>query len=246
MFPIINIGPLAVQTPGLILIIGMWVGIWIAEKYLPDSEITSNAFNNLVFLALIAGIVGGRITYAIQHTDAFILDPFSLVSLNTTLFDLRGGFLFAFFAGLIYGGRKGLDLWHMLDALTPLFGVLTITLGLSNLASGANYGSISNLPWAVDLWGAKRHPTQIYQIIFSVLILFTLWPGRTAIQKLKPGQYFLLFTAASAAGYIIIAKFTANINLLLSGFRLEQIFAWYILALSLWGYGRRSQLISNT
>jgi len=241
MFPIINIGPLAIQSPGLILIIGLWVGLWIAEKYLSDSRIDSNTFNNLVFLTLMLGIVGGRITYAIQHADAFILDPFSLVSLNTNLFDLRGGLLFAFFAGLIYGGRKELDLWQTLDALTPLLGILAITLGLSNLASGSNFGVLSNLPWAVELWGVKRHPTQLYQIVISVLILFILWPGRALVKKLEPGQYFLLFAAASSVGYIFIAKFTANINLLVSGFRLEQIFAWLILALSLWGFNLRSK-----
>jgi phosphatidylglycerol:prolipoprotein diacylglycerol transferase len=240
MFPIINIGPLAIQSPGLILIIGLWVGLWISEKHLSHTEITSNTFNNLVFLALIVGIFGGRITYAIQHADAFILDPFSLVSLNINLYDLRGGLLFAFFAGLIYGGRKELDLWQTLDALTPLFGVLAITLGLSNLASGTNFGVVSNLPWALELWGVKRHPTQLYQIGISVLILFILWPGRSSVQKLKPGQYFLLFAAASAVCYIFIAKFTANINLLVRGIRLEQILAWLILALSLWGYNQRS------
>lgn len=241
MFPIINIGPLAIQTPGLILIIGLWTGLWIAEKYLSDTGISSNTFNNLVLLALVAGILGGRITYAIQYADAFLLDPRSLISLNTNLFDLRGGLLFAFLTGLIYGGRKGLDLWVTLDALTPLFGVLGITLGLSNMASGSNYGAVSNLPWAVELWRVKRHPTQIYKIILSIIIIFILWPGREKIQKLKPGQYFLLFVAASSVGYIFIATFTANYNLLAGGFRLEQISAWLILAVSLWGFNRRSK-----
>ena len=170
-----------------------------------------------------------------------VLDAFSLISLNTNLFDLRGGLLFAILAGFVYGGRKGLDLWVTLDALTPLLGVLGITLGLSNLASGSNYGGVSNLPWAVELWGAKRHPTQIYQIIISIIILFILWPGRAIVQKLKPGQYFFLFLAASSIGFIFIATFTANYNRLIGGFRLEQISAWLILAVSLWGFTRRSK-----
>lgn len=240
MLPIINIGPLAIQAPGLIIIIGLWIGLFLAEKYLSLRKIDSNIFNNLLLLTLISGVVGARLTYAIQYIDVFLQDPISLVSPNILLFDIRGGLLFACICGIIYAGRKGLDFWVTMDAITPVLGVLTITLGLSNLASGSNFGTVTNLPWAVELWGSKRHPTQIYQIVFSFLILVVLWPGRQIIQALKPGQYFLLFVAASSFGYIFIAPFIANFHLILGGLRREQIISWLILAASLWGIHRLS------
>ena len=245
MLPVINIGPLAVQAPGLILIIGLWVGLWVAEKNLNQRRIAPNSFNNLVLISLAGGVIGARITYALQYSDAFTRDPLSLLSLSTNLFDTKGGILFGVLIGLIYGGRKGLDLWDTLDALTPLLGVLAITFGFSNLASGTYFGISADLPWAIDLWGEKRHPTQVYQILISILILFIFWPGRTKIQKLKPGQYFLLYISASLFGFIFLTKFVQNYVTLVAGFRLEQISAWLILAFCIWGFSRLSKTEKN-
>ena len=33
MFPVLQIGPLALQTPGLLILIGIWVGLSVMERF---------------------------------------------------------------------------------------------------------------------------------------------------------------------------------------------------------------------
>lgn len=220
------------------MITGFWVGLWLAERYINNHQLHSNDFNNLIFISLIVGVLGARLTYAIQFSNAFLADPASLVSLNLNLLDLRGGILFAMLSGLVYGGRKGMEFGNLLDALTPLLAVLMITLGIANLASGSNFGKTTEVPWAIYLWDASRHPTQIYQVIISTAILVAFWPGKKSIRNLNSGQYFLLFIAATMLGYIFLVPYLAEINILIFGFRREQVLAWVILVLCVWGLRR--------
>ena len=52
MLPILNIGPLALQTPGLILLAGLWLGWWLAGKMASKFAIQPGLANNLVFAGL--------------------------------------------------------------------------------------------------------------------------------------------------------------------------------------------------
>ena len=72
MFPIIQVGPLAIQAPGLFLIVGIWLGLSLAERYSTQFGIDKKKLYNLVFLCLVGGIVGARLTYVIRYPNAFI------------------------------------------------------------------------------------------------------------------------------------------------------------------------------
>ena len=52
MFPIIQIGPLSLPAPGLILLAGIWIGLTVAERFAPRFKANSNQLYNLVFVVL--------------------------------------------------------------------------------------------------------------------------------------------------------------------------------------------------
>jgi phosphatidylglycerol:prolipoprotein diacylglycerol transferase len=235
MFPILQIGPLAIQTPGLALLLGLWLGLTLAEKYTPQRCIAANLLYNLVFVALITGIAGARLAYVIRYPGTFVSSPLGLISLNPGLFDLWGGIVSGIICGSIYAQRRGLEFWNTVDALTPLLAIFAIALGLSNLASGNAFGTPTNLPWGIELWGERRHPTQLYTIFTAGLILVLLWPGNSRWMDKQPGSYFLSFLALSALARLFVEAFRGDSILLPGGFRLAQVIAWIILAGSLWG-----------
>ena len=49
MFPTIQVGPLNIQAPGLILIISLWVGLNLAEKFAKRRSYPADKLYNLVF-----------------------------------------------------------------------------------------------------------------------------------------------------------------------------------------------------
>ena len=237
MLPVVNIGPLALQTPGLILLIGLWMGLSLAEKFSTKRGMPANLLYNLVFVLLVAGIIGARLTYLFRFPEAFASSPSSLISLNPGLLDPIGGLAVGSICGAIYAQRKKLAFWQVMDALTPMLAVMAIALGLSHLASGAAFGATTQVPWAIDLWGAKRHPSQVYQIMAAMAILLILWPGRWGQQE-PAGRYFLLFVVLSTLAQLILEGFRGDSLLLPGGWRAAQVGAWLLLAASLWGLHR--------
>ena len=232
MLPYINIFGAAIAFSPLIILMGIWVGISMAEKHAPRHNLSPDVLYNLIFIGLVAYVLGGRLGYAAQNPSAFAEDLLSLFSRNFGLFDPISGAVVGLIAVVIYGQRKQLDLWQTLDALTPALAVLMIASPLANLASGNGFGAPSSLPWAIRLWGEFRHPVQIYEAIGAAVILWAILP---AIRKpTRNGMNFLTFTAYTALARLFFEGFRGSSPVTVLGLRTVQLAAWVILALALW------------
>jgi phosphatidylglycerol:prolipoprotein diacylglycerol transferase len=155
------------------------------------------------------------------------------------LLDPLGGAAVAVIMGVIYVNRKQIPLWPTLDALVPFLSVVWVALGLSNLASGKAFGMETQMPWGIDLWGVLRHPTQIYQVLAGIAIMAAVWPRNNTVDTASkaPGETLWLFLGLSAIAWMFIEAFRGDSILLTGGIRKAQVFAWFMLALSLWGWG---------
>jgi phosphatidylglycerol:prolipoprotein diacylglycerol transferase len=243
MFPVFQIGPLSLQAPGLILLIGLWLGLIIAERLAPNFKANPNHIYNLVFVTLGTGILGARLSYVLENLEVFLHSPLNLFSLNPGLLDPIGGIAVGLVVAIIYVNRKQIPLWTTLDALTPFLAVVWIAWGLSNLASGKAFGSETLLPWGIDLWGATRHPTQVYQILAGLFTLMIIWPGRSPAKSAchVPGETIWLFSAWSSAAWMLVEALRGDSILLPGGVRAAQVVAWLVLAVSLWRLGKIKQ-----
>lgn len=214
----------------ILVMAAIWVGLYLAEKRSTRHGINNDDLNNIVFYPLLGYVLGGRILYALENLSAFSQNLASLISLNLDLFDPFGGLAVAAIVALVYGQRRKLAFWSTLDALTPFFAVFSLGLGLAHLASGSAFGKETNLPWGIELWGAVRHPSQVYEILASLLILGLLWFQRA---NPRPGSHFLTFAALMSAARLFLEAFRGDSTLILGGFRAAQILAWIALAVSL-------------
>lgn len=214
----------------ILVVLAIWLGLFLAEKRSARHGIHNDDLNNIVFFPLVGYVLGGRILYALENLAAFTQNPASLVSPNLGLFDPFGGLAVALIIALIYGQKRHLPFWPTLDALTPLFAVFTLGLGLAHLASGSAFGKETSLPWGMELWGAVRHPSQLYEIFASLLILGLLW-----FQKgdSRSGLHFLTFAALTSGTHLFLVAFRGDSTLILGGFRAAQVLAWIALAISL-------------
>jgi len=211
----------------ILLVVAAWLGLTLAEKRTEQHGITKDDLNNLVFFALLAFIIGGRISYVLQNLAAFTKGPLGIISANPDLFDPTGAVAAGAIAALIYGQRKKLNFWNTLDALTPFLAVLVIGSGLSHLASGTFFGLPTDIPWGIQLWNAQRHPTQIYETLASLLTFGLLWLSKP---NPRPGVFFLYFAALTSLSQLIIQAFRADGATLSNGYHQGQIIAWVTLA----------------
>jgi phosphatidylglycerol:prolipoprotein diacylglycerol transferase len=171
MFPVIDLGPLAIQAAGLILILSLWIGIWLSGRLAGNIGTNGDVIENGILAALLLGILGARVGFLLQNPAIFLDNPLSLVSLTPSMLEPAFGLLVAGITLLITFQRNHLPLWPTLDTLSPILILLFVGIHLANFANGNAYGLPTDLPWAVYLWNAYRHPVQLYALILSLAVL---------------------------------------------------------------------------
>lgn len=207
MFPIIEIGPLAVQAAGLILILSIWIGIWITGKFAKSLGTNGEVLENCILLGLLVGIIGARVGFFLQNPEALIAKPLNLFALSPTMLNTSFGLLTGGLTALIIAQRNHLPLWPTLDTLSPLIIFVFIGLHMANLANGDQFGLPTRLSWGITLWGANRHPVQIYGLLLGIglLVWFFVKTSRlTQTGFLKSGLLFF----SSITGISLITVFT--------------------------------------
>ncbi|MBT3188720.1 MAG: hypothetical protein HN736_01620 [Anaerolineae bacterium] len=233
MFPIIQIGPIALQAPGLMLLISLWIGITLAEKSAKAYKVSTEKLSNLILIALVTGVIGARIAYIARFPQAFTSNPLNMLSLNPGLLDVTGGIAAAIISAMIYGQKKEMKLWNTLDALVPFFGMLAIGFATSNLSSGNAFGMETSVPWAIELWGMNKHPSQVYTMLAALVTLNLLWPPKRDAQP-QAGITFLTFIAFTAGYTLFLEAFRGDSTLIFNEIRSTQIVALILLAGTLW------------
>jgi phosphatidylglycerol:prolipoprotein diacylglycerol transferase len=239
MFPLFQIGSVAIQVPGLILLLALWIGLNIAEKEAKRRNQPPEEVYGLIMIALLGGIIGGRLWYVVRYLDAFVDDPLGIISLNTNTVDTVAVVIIGLALAVIYGRRKNLQLRPTLDILTPGLAFFAIGLALSHLSSGNAFGMPTKLPWAIELWSAERHPTQIYEMLLATIIFVVVLFIRK--EELYSGILFLTWLALTAASRLFLEAFRGDSAIVAGGIREAQLVALTILLLAIWLIGQWSK-----
>ena len=232
MLPVLQVGPLAVQLPGLLLLLGFWLASMLVGRSAKRHGLDGEVLDRLLLLAMVAGVIGARLGFALQHASAFADDVRAILSFNLTAFAPVEGAAAGVLAALIYGQRKSLPLWPTLDALAPGAALFAVFFHLSQLASGDGFGAPTNLPWAIELWGERRHPAQLYALAASLaILLMVLWLEK---RQEFPGELALSWLALGSGARLVLEAFRGD-SLYLAGVRQAQLAALMLLMLSLAG-----------
>jgi phosphatidylglycerol:prolipoprotein diacylglycerol transferase len=239
MLPILQIGPLALQLPGLLIILGIWLGSLMAERSASRGQFPESKISNMIFYTLIAGIIGARLGYVLRFLDLYLQSPLGILALNpNTLSPLEGG-VAAVMVALIYVQRLSLPFWRTLDALTPGIAIFMIFIGLAHLASGDAFGAESDIPWAIELWGARRHPTQVYELLGALLIFYII---RHLEQRARfDGFLFLSFIGMTSTLRFVVEAFRGDSWIMIGSLRSAQVISLLLLITVLIGLHLKAQ-----
>ncbi len=236
MFPVLQLGPLVLQTAGLVLILSFALGSSLADREARRLGLDAGLVSNGLLLALFAGLFGARLVYVARYLDTYLANPVGIIALNPSALAVPEGLVIGSLAALFYWWAKDLPIRSTLDAVTPLLAFLAIGLGVAHLATGTAYGAPTRVPWAIYLWDDYRHPSQAYEIVAALLIFVTFYRARR--HKPFPGFLFLLWVTLSAAARLFLESFRGDSTLILGGLRAAQVAALAVLLLGLWLMGR--------
>jgi len=240
MLPVLPLGPVSLPVPGLLVILGLALGSWWAEKAAPRFGLSPKTVSDVIFYSVLGGVVGARLFMVLRAPEAFRASPLSIVSLNPALLDPIGGVLTGLAVAGWLASRWGIPWPRLADALVPFFAVMQVALALRAAARGDMFGLPTDAPWGVLLWGAVRHPTQLYWAAGALLIL--LWVAHNlrqgAARPWPPGGLFWRFVAWSAAWYVFVAGFRGDSPVSSAGWRLDQVAGVLVLAVALFQWRR--------
>ena len=92
MLPVIQIGPLAVQTAGLVLVVGFWLAVELAGREARRLGLEPGVIQNAGLYAVLSGIVAARLAYVVQHWPIYRENLLGIVSLNPQTLTPAAGF----------------------------------------------------------------------------------------------------------------------------------------------------------
>ncbi len=228
MLPVIHLGPLSIQARGLILLAAFWLAAEAAERGAKRLGLRGDVVYSLAFIAAVAGLIGARLGYVLEHWSAYQGDPGAIAALNFNTLSPLAGIITGVIAAYGYARRKGVANRKLLDALTPGFIVFAGGLALADAASGDAYGSPASLPWAIELWGAPRHPTQIYQLIAAIVVGVVVLRTKRAFD----GAWFGLFVVLYSTSRLFIEAFRGDSETM-GGLRTAQLSSLIVLLIML-------------
>lgn len=201
--PSLEVGPLSLAWHGMFTALGIVVATFLALRYARERNLDGDRVLSLAIAVSVAGAIGARIFYLIEH------DPDALVApgrwLSSTGFSFYGAVIFAVPTALLLY-RDELRLTY-LDVLASGFGLGMAVGRIGDLLIGEHLGGASDLPWAVrysnpdalapSTAGAYQ-PGPLYEAVLGLAIFAIVWPRRARFKR--PGTLVLTVLALYAVG----------------------------------------------
>ncbi len=207
MYPEINLGPLTVQSFGLMFALAFLAAGALIAKRLKELGKPVDWAYEIGFAGLIGGVVGSRLYFIVDNYDSVKDD---------LLGNLFSGSGLVWYGGAI-GGAVGVLLWAwyrgflrlaLLDLTAPALalGYAVGRIGCQ-LSGDGDYGKPWDGPWAMAYPDGtvpteqQVHPTPIYEALAMGLGAWILWQLR---ERFRPGVLFALYLVYAGAERFLV------------------------------------------
>ncbi|MDQ3677815.1 MAG: prolipoprotein diacylglyceryl transferase [Actinomycetota bacterium] len=227
MQPEIDLFGLSLKTFGMCFALGFVVSGAIVAHRLKELGKPPDWAYEIVFAALIGGLLGARGYWVLTHTSQ-VGDDF--------LGNVFGGSGLVWYGGVL-GGGAGVLLWayrkamvnvHLADLCVPglAMGYAIGRIGCQ-ISGDGDYGTATDLPWGMAYPdGAVPttevvHPTPIYETLTMGLVAWVLWRLRDTF---RPGVLFAWYLVL-AGGERFLVEFVRRNDAAVVGLTEAQLFS---------------------
>jgi phosphatidylglycerol---prolipoprotein diacylglyceryl transferase len=195
----------------------------VAEVAVPPQEIVSD----LAFIVVLVGIVGARLFHILEHTDQFLLNPWSMIFSRSGL-SVFGGLILGTVAGVICLGRWKLPIRPLLDAVAPAM-MLGYALGRigCQVSGDGDWGTAANMAlkpdWLPTWFWAQTYdnnifgeviaapgvyPTSVYETAMALACFALLWALRK--HRFQTGWLFSVYLVLAGIERFVIEQIRVN------------------------------------
>lgn len=220
MYPVlVQNEPFTIYSLGVLWALAAVCAGYIVRLELQRFRLDPELASSMVFAAAAGGLVGARLLFILEEWNDFLRSPWAFIF---------SGAGFSWYGGLI-GGIIAVSWclrWHRIpwhkgaDVSAP---ALALGYGVGRigcfLAGDATWGKVTEVPWAMAFpnavagWadplsgvpyppGVTVHPTQLYELVQSLIVFGVLWRFRK--RRSPQGTIFWLYLMLAGSMRFIV------------------------------------------
>ena len=209
MYPVLfKIGPFTIYSLGLLWALGALCASWVAQLELKRYRLNPDLASSMVVAAAAGGLAGARLLLILEEWNSFLRSPWDFI-FSGAGFSWHGGLIGGALAVTWVVRRHRIPWLKAADISAP---AAALGYGIGRigcfLAGDATWGKVTDVPWAMAFpnavfgWvdpltglpyppGVRVHPTQIYELVQSLIVFGILWPLRS--KGYREGTIFWLY-----------------------------------------------------
>jgi phosphatidylglycerol---prolipoprotein diacylglyceryl transferase len=211
MYPkILDLGPIAIHTYGLLLAAAFICGIWAASRNARKQGIDPDSVWNMGLVIIFSALVGAKVLLFLSDYRYYSENPREIFALSTLRVSgvYYGGLILAIACAAWYLKKKRLPFWKMADIAVPGIALGQAIGRLGCLSAGCCYGKPTHMPWGIIFTNnyayenvgvplnIPLHPTQIYESLGAFCLFLYLM--RRFPKKHVDGQILLEYVSLYA------------------------------------------------
>lgn len=193
---LLHLGPLQIRWYGLMYVFAFIITFYYVRNAIRQGKLkmSEKQLDDFMGLLVLAMIIGARIFEILFYEPAYYFsDPLKMLAIWEGGLSFHGALLSMILASIWYLNKHKISFWKTADIF-----IIPIVLGnafgrIGNFINGELYGKITDVPWGVMFQGVTgaRHPTQLYEVAYNVVIFGILFLCRN--KNWKEGTIFGLF-----------------------------------------------------
>lgn len=265
----INIGPLTFHFYGLLIMLGVVAGTFVARRLISQMKIKDPdmVWDALIWM-LIFGVVGARLYHVFTpsksllelgiDTRYYLTHPLDLIAAWNGGLGMPGAIAGGVLGAWLFVRRRKISLLTLLDAFAPGTALGQAIGRWGNFVNQELYGPPTDLPWGIPIRPENRlagyeaferfHPLFLYESIWNVAnLVFLLWLWRRFGGRMKKGDLFLVYLITYPVGRFLL-EFIRIDFVPVAGINFNQMLSLLVAVASagLLYYRHRNEAITST
>ncbi|MGL4392456.1 MAG: prolipoprotein diacylglyceryl transferase [Fusobacteriaceae bacterium] len=145
----LQIGGIKIYYYGLMYAVAFFLGVELAKRYGKKKNIEPSIVENFAFVAMISGLIGGRIYYVLFNLPFYLSNPTEIYAVWHGGMAIHGGIIGGIIGTLINSKIKKINPLELADIMAPSV-LLGQAIGrIGNFMNGEIHGVPTFTPWSI-------------------------------------------------------------------------------------------------
>ena len=159
---LLKIGPLTVHGYGLMIAIGVFAALYIAEYRSPKNGLDKEQIFPLTIFCVITGILGAKLMFVIQGWKQFLKDPMSMLGSSGLV--VYGGIIGGILCATVYCKIRKISFWDYFDVVLPSVAVAQAFGRIGCFLAGCCYGHETSAWYGIAFTHSNYAPNNVKMI----------------------------------------------------------------------------------